>query len=223
MANKKVIRMDVRNNLKDMVFGHLKVLYDTGKIDDKTGCVVWMCECDCGAMLEISSSKLTSQGQISCGNPIHKVKHGETGTRLYRIWSGMKTRCYNPKSPHYNRYGGRGIIVCDEWKNDYTAFRDWALANGYDDTLTIDRKENDGNYEPSNCRWTTPKEQANNTSSCMKIECNGKVMSLKEWCTELKLNYKTVKSRLRTGWSVQKALGIDAHLLDDCQNQTAVV
>ena len=87
-----------------------------------------------------------------------------TDSRIYRIWHNMKNRCFYPGDKHFNDYGGRGITVCDEWKNDFKSFHDWSMNNGYSDELTIDRIDNDGNYEPSNCRWITMKEQCKNRS-----------------------------------------------------------
>ncbi len=159
--------------------------------------------------------ELTTEGLISCGNKIHKTTHGETKTRLYRIWRGMKSRCYNRKFKPYPRYDGRGITICDEWRNSYESFREWTLSHGYADNLTLDRIDNDGNFEPSNCRWVTNKVQSNNTSQCMKILYNGEVKSLREWCDFLSLNYKTVKSRLYYGKSVSETLGIYAILLNN--------
>ena len=95
-------------------------------------------------------------------------KHGMRHTRLYNIWRSMNQRCNNPNTINFKRYGGRGITVCDEWKDDFQAFYDWAMANGYSDELTIDRLDPNGNYEPSNCRWATWEQQANNKRNSMK-------------------------------------------------------
>ena len=128
----------------------------------------WLCKCDCGNMVIVPARSLINDASKSCGclqKEIAKntfTRHGKRGSRLYIIWSSMKTRCYNGKSRAYKWYGGRGIKICDEWLNDFQAFYDWAMANGYKDDLTIDRIDVNGNYEPSNCRWITISEQQKN-------------------------------------------------------------
>jgi hypothetical protein len=136
-------------------------------------------------------------------------KHGDNQhqicTRLYRIWANMLNRCSKPSATCYNDYGGRGIRVCDEWKN-YILFRKWALSSGYADNLTIDRMNNDGNYEPSNCRWATKLEQASNKRNNRNITFNGTTQTLTQWANEYNINKYTLLSRIdKLGWSIGKA------------------
>lgn len=145
------------------------------------------------------------------------------GTRIYSIWYSMKCRCYYEKHPCYSNYGGRGITVCDEWKNSSDAFGDWAISNGYSDDLTLDRIDNDKGYSPENCRWATRKEQANNRRKCETenfdngnvkrrkgrriIEINGERRSLTEWCDYYHISKKTVEKRLyQYKWDVVEAI-----------------
>lgn len=126
---------------------------------------------------------------------------GVRKTRLYRCYDSMKTRCYNKNFIRYDRYGGRGIKVCDEWLNDIESFFKWALDNGYRDDLTLDRIDNDGDYEPNNCRWSTKKEQANNMRTTIFIEIDGVTKPLQEWCEIYGINQHTVYSRRSYGKS----------------------
>lgn len=133
-------------------------------------------------------------------------KDGRKGTRLYRIYNNMKTRCYNPNFPGYKNYGGRGITVCKPWLNDFSAFEAWAIIHGYRDDLTLDRIDVNGNYEPNNCRWVNTYVQSNNTRRNNYITVFGETHTLKEWSDSFGISEKTVRDRLRRGWDIERAL-----------------
>ena len=145
-------------------FGRLMVLSDTGK--KSRGHRIWLCRCVCGQLIEVLSDRLRSSHTKSCGCLRKEIKHGdscgEKKSRLYRIWTDMKSRCLNPKHQSYKYYGGKGIKICDEWKNNYLAFKSWALSFGYRQNLSIDRINSDGNYCPENCRWLAMSENVRN-------------------------------------------------------------
>lgn len=149
----------------------MKLVDLTGKkfgeweVHEYSGGGMWLCRCSCGTMRNVNGGNLRQGKSTNCGcikgkgenNPYYK--HGKRHTRLWSIWQNMKSRCYNTKVKSYQDYGGRGVYVCGEWKNDFEAFYTWAMNNGYADNLTIDRINNEKGYEPSNCRWVTRKEQ----------------------------------------------------------------
>lgn len=135
-----------------------------------------------------------------------KLTHKHSNTRLYHVWERMKDRCYNKNSSAFQRYGGRGIKVCDEWKDDFQTFMDWSVSHGYDVNLTIDRINNDGNYEPSNCRWATMLEQQNNKRSNKILTINGEGHTISQWSRIVGINPQTICERLKRGWDVEKAI-----------------
>lgn len=167
----------------------------------------WKCECECGRTIISKERYLKDGHRKSCGclrgNAIRT--HGMTRTRLFKIWTSMRERCEREKHPHYNDYGGRGISVCEEW-NAFETFRDWAFQNGYDDSLTIDRIDVDGNYEPSNCRWVTMKAQQNNKRNNHVIDFNGEKHTITEWSEITGIGKTTIKERLNMGWTIEETL-----------------
>lgn len=190
-------------------FGRLTVIRREGSSKKKYA--TWLCKCECGVELVVESYSLTSGNTKSCGC-YQKDKareanttHGLVYTKLYTVWFNMKSRCLNPKLSSYRYYGGRGITVCDEWLK-FENFNDWAINNGYRDDLTIDRINVNGNYEPSNCRWATRDEQANNMTTNRLLTYNGETHNAKEWAKIMNINYTTLHGRLRKGWDVEKIL-----------------
>lgn len=186
-------------------FGHL-VVEDFDHVgNDKR--YYWKCLCDCGNTSIVAGSELKRHKTTSCGCKIKRI-NGLYKSRLYRIHHSIICRCYTKSADGYNRYGGRGITVCDEWKNKengFMNFYNWSVKNGYAEDLTIDRIDNDGNYEPSNCRWATRKEQSNNTSLNHYIEFDGKKKTISQWSEELNINRNTLDNRLRKWWNVNDA------------------
>lgn len=134
------------------------------------------------------------------------IKHCMCHTRLYHIWNGMKQRCSNPKAIGYRYYGGKGVTVCQEWQNSFQAFYDWAVANGYDDNLSIDRRDANGHYCPENCRWTTSKEQQNNTSYNRLITYGEETHNITQWAEIINIPRNVLYNRVRRGWNIEKII-----------------
>lgn len=133
------------------------------------------------------------------------TKHGLRYTRIYTVWCNMKSRCYNKNRKEYGNYGGRGIVVCDEWKENFFAFYEWAMANGYNPTAkrgtcTLERIDVNGNYSPSNCKWATQKEQCNNLRKNLMIEIEGKTQTVKQWAEQSGIDESKIRYRYKHGY-----------------------
>lgn len=201
------------HNFKDLTgqkFGRLTVI----KRGENTnlGLARWVCKCDCGNEVLVPGSSLRNGHTTSCGCYKQEVvktcsiTHGMRHERIYTIWTSIKTRCYNQHSNRHHIYSDRNIGMCDEWKNDFQCFYDWAMANGYTDKLTIDRIDNDKGYSPDNCRWVTNKENCQNKRNNINITYKGKTQCLSAWCEELGLNYKTVHKKIvYQGFDIERA------------------
>lgn len=188
-------------DLTGMRFGRLRV---TQKLfQEHAKYIKWICLCDCGNTKVIMGCNMMGGRTVSCGCLNRQrasetlTTHGQYGTRLYKIWQKMKERCNYRKDIHYYNYGGRGISVCDEWQTDYMCFRTWAMDNGYRHNLTIDRADNDGNYNPQNCKWSTNKEQCNNTRNNIMVTINSITHTLSEWADMYGIKYRTASTRYR--------------------------
>lgn len=209
MENKHRIK-----DLKGQRFGKILVKEYVGSENKRS---MWLCLCDCGKEKIISSKNILTNNVRSCGCLKEKgfikgdVVKGACGNRLYKVYKDMIHRCYYPSEKEYKNYGGRGIKVCDEWLADFHSFSKWAFENGYDinapfGKFTIDRIDNDGNYEPSNCRWVDMKTQLNNTSCNVKLTANGETMTIAQWARKLSVNDRTLQSRHRKGMSDEEII-----------------
>jgi hypothetical protein len=194
-------------------FGRLIVL---ARAENKGRRTAYRCKCDCGQEKIVTSENLVAGHTKSCGcinrerlsarSKEQNTTHGMSHTRIYRIWTHMRSRCNLERHERYHEYGGKGIKVCPEW-DDFKAFYAWAMENGYDDTKTIDRIDNNKGYSPSNCRWTDYQTQNNNRDYNVMLTFNGKTMTVAEWARETGINDGTLRARLfHMGWSIEKAL-----------------
>lgn len=207
-------------HLTNQKFGRLLVVKYYGKAKD--GHTVWVCKCDCGNIINVPSNSLTSGNTKSCGclhneflknkkgNKCNFYKHGKANTRLFNIFNSMKQRCLNNLDKNYKLYGGKGVKICREWldkEEGFINFYNWAIQNGYNENLTIDRIDVNGDYEPNNCRWVTMKIQANNRRNNHLVTYNGETHTISEWSEITNINKTTLAKRLNVyKWSVEKAL-----------------
>lgn len=199
MANNKY------KNLIGQKFNLLTVISENGV--DKFGRKTWLCKCDCGNESIVPSTSLVKGDVKSCGCLRGKnlITHNHSNERLHSIWKGIRRRCNNPHEKSYKDYGARGIKLCDEW-NNYENFRNWAIENGYRDDLTIDRKDVDKIYCPSNCKWSTLKEQARNKQNTFWVSYKGEIKSLPEWAEILNIDYHALFKRIHDRkWSIERA------------------
>lgn len=183
----------------------------------------WICKCDCGTIRSVWQKNLLNKHSQSCGCISKEIcskrmtklntKHNLVNTKLYGVWHSMLQRCYYKRHQGYKNYGGRGIKVCDEWKNNFENFYKWAYKNGYKEELqnygknkwTIDRIDVNKDYAPNNCRWITPLEQGNNKRNNRFITYQNKTMTLNQWSRYLGINRVTLSDRLKSGWSIKDA------------------
>ena len=189
------------HDLTGQKFGLLTVI---GLAETDTRKTYWVCKCDCGNMKTVRSDSLLCGAIKSCGcikrkqdevNLTKNHRHKMSGTRIYSEWQGMKGRCYNKGNARYADWGGRGIEVCEQWRNSFESFYTWAMANGYQDNLTIDRIDNNGNYCPENCRWVGQQEQCRNRRSNINLTIGNSTRTLMEWCEIFQVDYANVNAR----------------------------
>lgn len=202
-------------NITGKKFGRLLVISKAES--SPSGKAMWNCICDCGRECIVDGWALRSGHTTSCGcfqkERVSKVNstHGKSKSRLYAVWNEMRQRCENEKHVSYNLYGARGINVCQEWKN-FENFYEWAISNGYNElakrgNCTLERLDSNGCYCPSNCTWTSSKEQARNRRNTTRVVYNGELRVLSELCEEKNVNYHLVYARVvKLGWDIERAL-----------------
>lgn len=187
-------------------YGRLLVLSRAENKSEKDANARWNCQCDCGKISVVYGQDLQREKVKSCGclNAENRIKHGMSRTNVHAVWRMMRDRCSNPNNAAYKNYGGRGIRVCERWDSFENFLNDMgSRPDGY----SIDRIDNDGNYEPSNCRWATTKQQLNNQRRNRVIELNGERKTIAQWADSLGIDWYTLRSRLdRYGWTIERAL-----------------
>ena len=203
----------MNHNFKDEtghVYGKLMVV----SLDHTDRKAFWLCKCECGRFKVVSGDKLRSGNTKSCGclqdefrkSGESRKTHGMTKSRLYSEWCNMRSRCNNPKNLMFKNYGGRGIKYCDEW-NVFENFKTWAIESGYNDNLTLERKNVNDSYCPKNCCWILREKQYLNRTDSHLVTAFGKTQTIKEWSDETGIKYDTIHARIKYyRWDPEKAL-----------------
>ena len=170
-----------------------------------------LCQCDCGNSIVVSLNHLLSGNTKSCGclksdrNRKVFTKHGLSKSSLYGVWGSMKDRCFRKKCTAYKNYGGRGVTICNEWL-EFVNFYEWAMENGYQDDLTIERNDNDGDYCPENCIFIPKEEQSKNRRGLHFISHNGSIKTLTDWAKTIGISRSSLRDRIKNGWTIEEAL-----------------
>lgn len=194
-------------------FGRLLAIRPVGRKGRK---LVWHAKCDCGREHVVVGSEMLTGHTQSCGclivdvNRALRIWHGMCGTRVYNTWARIKTRCFDQKCADYPDYGGRGITICDQWRDDFEAF--YADVGDPPKGTSLDRIDNNRGYEPGNVRWATPKQQANNRRKNRRVTYGALTLTISEWADRKGINHGTIRSRLENGWPIGSALNVPAFL-----------
>lgn len=209
--------------IKDYIgnkYGYVEILEKTDK--RKRGYIVYKCKCyNCGKIVEktlehLQTRKNKGYNNMTCGcfdkHYNNFYKNGLSNTRLRHIYDNMKSRCYNKNNKSYKYYGGKNVTICDEWLKDFEFFYNWAINNGYQENLTIDRIDTNGNYEPNNCRWVNFREQISNRTNTIKLKYKNQIKPLSEWAKEYNIEISTLRTRISRGWCIERALNEKTHL-----------
>lgn len=200
-------------DLSGNIYGRLTIIKRANNYVSPSGnkSAMWVCRCSCGKVVVVRATDLKQKKVFSCGcykneqTSKRRRIHGLGRTRICVMWRDMIRRCTNPKVRSYKNYGSRGITVCDEWKNNFLSFYNWAMKNGYDDSLTIDRINTNKGYSPENCRFVSIREQENNKRTNHYVEYSGEKKSIADWSRELKISYVVLLSRINRGWETERA------------------
>lgn len=192
-----------KQNMIGKKYGLLTVISEI-KERNKNGHILYNVICDCGKEKKVLGASLRSGGSRSCNKcNLLTGSHGMWKSKEFSIWGSMKDRCYNPNNPRYKNYGGRGIIVCNDW---IKSFKKFYLDMGDSNGLSIDRIDVNGNYELSNCRWSNSKTQARNRTNNVKFTYLNETLCISEWCEKLKMSISTFNNRINRGWSIEKII-----------------